>query len=206
VNRPWPFPEGFFARTDEQPDDIFYDPPRLVTHIDDGAIEAVGALYTELGVTGRVLDVMPSWVSHFVEPPEHLTVLGMNERELDANPIAAERIVHDLNVDPALPFGDDTFDDVVCCVSVDYLTRPIEVFADVARVLRPSGRFLVTFSNRCFPSKAIHGWLAGDDAVHLQIVGIYFELSAAFGDAQYDVRVRPNRGVDPLYAVWATAG
>ncbi len=78
--------------------------------------------------------------------------------------MADERVVHDLNADPTLPFADESFDDVVCCVSVDYLTRPVEVFADVARVLRPGGRFVTTFSNRCFPTKAIRGWLANDDA------------------------------------------
>ncbi len=204
VVRPWPFPEGFFERTDEVPDDVFYRPPRLVTHIDDGAIAAVGALYAELGVTGRVLDLMSSWVSHFEQPPEHLTVLGMNQSELDANPDARERVIHDLNADPALPFDDDTFDDAVCCVSVDYLTRPVEVFEEIARVLRPGGRLVVTFSNRCFPTKAIHGWLANDDATHLEIVGAYFGLAQGFGEPTYDVRVPPNRGRDPLYAVWAT--
>ncbi len=204
MDRPSPFPEGFFARTDEVLDDVFYRPPRLVTHIDDGAIAAVGALYAELGVTGRVLDLMSSWVSHFEQPPEHLTVLGMNQAELDANPVADEHTVHDLNADPTLPYDDDCFDDVVCCASVDYLTRPVEIFTDVARVLRPGGKFIVTFSNRCFPTKAIGGWLASDDATHLQIVGTYFQLAQGFGEPSYDVRVPPNQGCDPLYAVWAT--
>ncbi len=206
MDRPWPFPEHFFARTDEYPDPVFYRPPRMVTHIDDTAIAAVGALYAELGVNGRVLDLMASWVSHFEQPPEHLTVLGMNQRELAANPHAHERLIHDLNADPTLPFDDASFDDAVCCVSVDYLTRPVEVFADVARVLRPGGRLVVTFSNRCFPTKAIRGWLATDDATHLQIVGTYFELAQGFGEPTFDVRVPPNQGRDPLYAVWATTG
>ncbi len=197
------FPAGFFERQDEEPDTAFYAPDRLVTHIDDHAIAAVEALYAELGVTGRVLDLMSSWVSHFESPPAHLTVLGMNRRELEANPMADERVVHDLNADPALPFGDGSFDDAVCCVSVDYLTRPVEVFADVARVLRPGGRFVVTFSNRCFPTKAIMGWLANDDDGHCRIVETYFEASGAFAPATVDVRLRPGTGGDPLYAVWA---
>jgi SAM-dependent methyltransferase len=198
------FPDGFFSRQDEGPDDAFYGPKRLVTHIDDGAIAAVGTLYADLGITGRVLDLMSSWVSHFDASPEHLTVLGMNGQELAANPAAAERVVHDLNADPTLPFADESFDDAVCCVSVDYLTRPIEVFAEVARVLRPGGRFVTTFSNRCFPTKAIRGWLAADDAGHLRIVSAYFEASVAFAPATVDVRVPPGRGRDPLYAVWSS--
>ena len=197
------FPAGFFERSDEQPDQFFYGPSRLVTHIDQTAIGAVGALYTELGVNGRVLDLMSSWVSHFATLPMHLTVLGMNESELEANQAAAERTSHDLNTDPVPPYPDASFDDVVCCVSVDYLTRPIEVFAEVGRVLRPGGRFVTTFSNRLFPTKAIRGWLAADEPTRLQIVGHYFELAAAFEPPKLDVRIAPGNGSDPLYAVWA---
>jgi SAM-dependent methyltransferase len=199
-----PFPEGFFDRQDDTTDAAFYGPPRLVTHLDDRAIAAVGALYAELGSTGRVLDLMSSWISHFAEPPEHLTVLGMNGRELDANLAAAERVVHDLNADPTLPFDDESFDDAVCCVSVDYLTRPVEVFTEVARALRPGGRFVTTFSNRCFPTKAVHGWLANDDAGRCRIVEAYFAQSRAFDPATIDVRLPPDGRGDPLYAVWAT--
>ena len=101
----------------------FYDFPRFVTHIDDAAIRAVGALYEELELRGAVLDLMSSWVSHFVTAPDRLTVLGLNAEELAANPQAAEWVVHDLNADPVLPFAADTFDHATCCVSVDYLTR-----------------------------------------------------------------------------------
>ncbi len=197
------FPPGFFERQDEGPDTAFYRPGRFVTHIDDGAVAAVGSLYTELGVNGRVLDLMASWVSHFDEPPEHLTVLGMNQRELEDNPVAVERVVHDLNADPTLPFADGAFDDAVCCVSVDYLTRPVAVFTEVARVLRPEGRLVTTFSNRCFPTKAIRGWLANHDEGRCGIVSAYFEASGGFGPPIVDIRVPAGRGVDPLYAVWA---
>lgn len=199
-----PFPSGFFDCTDDLDDAAFYLPTRFVTHIDQGATRAVGALYRELGVSGTVLDLMSSWVSHFEAAPEHLTVLGMNGEELAANPMTAEQVVHDLNTDPRLPFDDDSFDDVVCCVSVDYLTRPLEVFHDVARILRPGGRLIITFSNRCFPTKAIRGWLATDDAGHRRIVSTYFELTERFGEPVIDVRIAPRPGVDPLYAVWAS--
>jgi ubiquinone/menaquinone biosynthesis C-methylase UbiE len=152
------FPPGFFDRVDTSDDATFYAMPRLVTHIDDAAIAAVGALYEELGLAGTdVLDLMGSWISHFraTAPPRHLTVLGMNAFELGENRMAGETVVHDLNADPRLPFDDAMFDHAVCCVSVDYLTRPLEVFADVARVLRPDGLFVVTFSNRLLPTNEI---------------------------------------------------
>ena len=197
------FPAGYFDRADASDDAIFYQPDRLVTHIDEEATAAVGALYTELGIDGVVLDLMSSWISHFVETPQELTVLGMNPGELDANPQAVERVVHDLNRNPELPFADAAFDDVVCCVSVDYLTKPLEIFTEVARVLRPGGRFVCTFSNRCFPTKAVRGWLTLDDGQRMELVGVYFERAGGFAPATVDVRL-PVGPSDPLYAVWAT--
>jgi SAM-dependent methyltransferase len=202
VAEPPLFPAWFFDRADPGSDAAFYGPPRLVTHIDEGAIAAVGDLYAELAVEGEVLDLMSSWVSHFRAPPRRLVGLGMNATELAANPVLAEHVVQDLNVDPALPFPDASFDDATCCVSVDYLVRPVEVFGEVARVLRPGGRFVVTFSNRCFPTKAIRGWLATDDRGHPQIVAAYFAAADRFRDLRGERRPTPP-GADPLYAVWA---
>ncbi len=208
------FPPGFFTRFDEEDDADFYGPTRLVTHIDDRAIAGVGALYLELGVRGQVLDLMSSWISHFEDPPERLTVLGMNDEELRANSAATERVLHDLNRNSVLPFADATFDDVVCCVSVDYLVRPLDVFAEVHRVLRPGGRFVCTFSNRCFPSKAIRGWLDLADRQRVDLVAIYFDLvgkalaeagRGGWSDAVRQERIPRGGPGDPLFAVWAEA-
>ena len=197
------FPDGFFDRADPTSDEDFYALPRLVTHIDDGAIAAVGALYEELGLEGDVLDLMSSWVSHFPARPRRLTVLGMNAQELDANPMAHERVVHDLNEDPTLPFADGTFDAAVCCVSVDYLVRPVEVFRDVARVVRPGGPFVCTFSNRLFPTKAIRGWLLTSDQQHCELVAEYFRRAGGWSAPSAELRTPLTQAGDPLYAVWA---
>lgn len=194
------FPPGFFDRADDGDDAAFYGPPRLVQHIDDGAIAAVGAFYDEIGVDGDVLDLMSSWVSHLRTRPRHLTVLGMNAAELDANPIADERVVRDLNADPTLPFADASFDTVVCTVSIDYLTTPVAVCAEVGRVLRPGGTFALTFSNRCFPTKAIRGWLAADDRQRAAIVATYLREAGAFAEP---VAERRESTDDPVIAVHA---
>lgn len=197
------FPAGFFDRQDPNDDATFYAPPRLVTHIDDAAIAVVGALYDELGLRGDVLDLMGSWISHFVSRPRSLHVLGMNRAELDANPMATATTLHDLNADPVLPFADGSFDDAVCCVSVDYLVRPIHVITDLARVLRPGGRFVCTFSNRCFPTKAIRGWLANTDEGRAAIVAEYFRLAGGWGEPTVERRTPVDHPGDPLFAVWA---
>jgi SAM-dependent methyltransferase len=203
MNTPESFPPNFFHRADETPDDAFYSGPRLVTHIDDNAIAAVGTLYEELNISGRILDLMGSWVSHFRERPAQLMVLGMNAAELAANKMATGSVVQDLNADTALPFRDDSFDAVVCCVSIDYLTRPLEVFRDVARVLRHGGLFVCTFSNRMFPTKAIHGWLYATDAERCDIVASYFRLATGWDEPRVERRTPANHRGDPLFAVWA---
>lgn len=198
------FPAGFFARADESPDPHFYDVDRLVTHIDDRAIAAVGHLYRRLGLTGSVLDFMSSWVSHFLDAPRELVVLGMNPAELATNAMATERVVHDLNRAPRLPFPDDRFDAATCCASIDYLVRPIDVLRDVARVVKPGGTVVATFSNRCFPTKVIRGWLAIDERERCDTVTRYFMLTGRFDEAQVALCTPPRTAGDPLYAVWAT--
>jgi SAM-dependent methyltransferase len=197
------FPPGFFTRLDPSSDAEFYSSPRLVAHLDDDAIAAVGALYEQLALTGRVLDLMGSWISHFRQSPAHLTVLGMNAQELAANRAAATTVVHDLNADPRLPLDDASFDGAVCCVSVDYLTDPIAVFADVARVLVPGGPFACTFSNRCFPTRAIRGWLGATDEQRCGIVAEYFRRSGRWTEPVAQRRTPAGWAGDPLFAVWA---
>ena len=207
TERPPPFPDGWFDRADERPDPEFYAEPRLVTHLDDTAIAEVGALYDELGLAGDVLDLMSSWVSHFRTPPRSLTVLGLNAVELDANPAATARVVQDLNADPVLPFDDASFDAVVNCVSIDYLVRPVEVLAEVARVLRPGGVSVCTFSNRMFATKAVRGWLAVAEQDRPLVVAEYHRRALLSGEPAFEEPVvqqrLDGRRSDPLWAVWA---
>ncbi len=177
--------------------------PRFVTHIDDAAIAAVTQLYREyFPPGGAILDLMSSWISHL--PPEiayeDVVALGMNQEELRANPRATEWVVQDLNQDWRLPFVDSRFDGAAVCVSVDYLTRPIEVFRECARVLRRGAPLVITFSNRCFPTKVIAAWRMLDDDGHQQLVARYFAEAGGFTDIEILDR-SPGQDGDPLYAV-----
>jgi SAM-dependent methyltransferase len=199
-------PAAAFRRADEGSDVGFYVAPRFVTHIDDAAIATVTRLYRELlPPGGAVLDLMSSWVSHLPDEVGYGRVagLGMNADELAANPRLTDWQVQDLNAEPRLPYGDAEFDAAVCCVSVQYLVRPAEVFRELGRVLRPGAPAVVTFSDRCFPTKAVAVWQALDDAGHAALVASYF--AAAGGFAPAEVRAHPEDALRPGGALRRTA-
>ncbi|WP_019586817.1 class I SAM-dependent methyltransferase [Deinococcus apachensis] len=197
-------PAQAFRRMDETPDELFYAQPRFVTHIDDLAIAAVTQLYREFfPPDGQILDLMSSWVSHL--PPEveyaGVTGLGLNAAELARNPRLTRRVVQNLNADPHLPFDPATFDGCGICVSIDYLTDPVTVLREVGRVLKPGAPVVITFSNRCFPTKAVAIWHALDDAGHVALVQELLRAAGTFiGIQGLDRSPRPRRA-DPLYAV-----
>lgn len=210
------FAENAFDRKDERPDDRFYDSPRFVQHIDDTASEMVRHTYGRFLTAGmRVLDLMSSWQSHVPthDPLESLAGLGMNSEELKRNRQLTEFTVQDLNVNKVLPYADDTFDAVLNTVSVEYLTDPMAIFKEVARVLRPGGRFIVTFSNRWFPPKVVKIWEELHDFERMGLVLEYFMRSGGFTNLNtYSIRGLPRPHTDkyypdlltsdPVYAVW----
>ncbi|GMH47453.1 hypothetical protein TrLO_g2706 [Triparma laevis f. longispina] len=199
-----------FRRLDSTEDSLFYDRPKLVEHIDERAVEALtkrnNNLIETTGAT-KVLDLCASHVSHLKGAPNLEVVgVGMNEDELKLNPVLTKFDVIDLNKKPALPYASNSFDLVLCQLSVDYLTRPIEVFEEVARVLKPGGTFSLSFSNRVFMSKQVAVWSGQDDFNHILTVSGYFAMSARRGGA-WDVKGSLNANVlgagggDPIYDV-----
>jgi hypothetical protein len=195
-------PAGAFEKVDPDDDARFYEPARLTTHIDDGAIAALTDFYRRiLPPGGAVLDLMSSWVSHLPADRDYGEVVGhgMNATELAANPRLTRWFVQDLNRAPRLPLDDGAFDAVLCCVGVQYLQRPVEVFADVRRVLKPGAPVLVSFSNRCFPTKAVAVWRALDGPGHARLVSLYLQR-AGFAAVRADV-LKDGWVGDPLTVV-----
>jgi SAM-dependent methyltransferase len=195
-----------FTRDDESPDDRFYVVPRKVVHIDDGAIAALGGLYAEiLPPGGRLLDLMSSWRSHLPSGVRAREVvgLGLNAEEMADNPQLTAHVVHDVNRAARLPFDDAEFDGAMCAVSIQYVIHPVSLLREVRRVLRPGAPFVVSFSNRCFPTKAVAVWLDTDDEHHVRLVRAYFETAGGWADVKD--RDRSSGRGDPLYAVWARA-
>jgi len=207
-----------FSRQDETDDAEFYAKERLVYHIDERANQTVRRIIGTLCIESEpmMLDLMASWDSHLPEEvvPAQLVGLGMNEAELRQNHCLDRYVLHDVNKDPKLPFDDEVFDVVLNTVSVDYMVRPFEVFAEVARILKPGGLFLVTFSNRLFPQKAVRIWCEADETLRLMIVDDYFRSVPAFGRTRlFSSRGKPRPkndkyaglGIssDPIWAIYA---
>jgi len=202
----WPFSDSDFMRQDESDDEIFYEPSRLVYHIDDDAVSALTKYYSENLKDGDdVLDICSSWVSHYPTDWKGGNVigLGMNEYELSQNKQLSSYVVKNLNNDPTLPFDDESFDKVTCVVSIDYLNKPLQVVKEIGRVLRPGGVCMFSISNRCFPTKAFRIWLMSNDLEHVFIVGSFFHYSKLFGMPKCD-DCSPNPGrSDPLFLISA---
>ena len=203
----WPYTAQDLSRMDESEDTIFYESPRLCTHIDDPAIQAIAEHYaTEFKDGDDVLDICSSWISHYPAEdqwkPGNVVGLGMNEYELSQNKILNSYNVKDLNVDHTFPYEDASFDKVTCVVSVDYLTKPKQVFEEIGRVLKPGGMAMISISNRCFPTKAWNLWLRTNDLEHVFIVGSFFHFTTGVFEEPTCVDLSPNPGrSDPMFII-----
>jgi SAM-dependent methyltransferase len=209
------FSDAPYQREDEQADSDFYSKARLIDHLDKNALKQLQSLYSELIPPGStVLDLMSSTNSHIDNrlPLKKLAGLGMNREELEANQRLDKIIVQDINQQQTLPFDSASFDIVICSLSIEYLTSPADTFREIARILRPHGRFIVSFSNRCFPTKAVRVWNNLHDFERIGLVMEHFITSAGFGSintCSYRGLPRPVDDrhdlplSDPVYLVWA---
>jgi SAM-dependent methyltransferase len=203
------------TKLDDSEDTLFYSFPRLVNHVDDHFIRQLTELYRrELQENTKILDLMSSWVSHL--PPEmkfsHIEGHGMNEEELKKNSRLNHYFVQNLNKNPQLPLDDQDFDAVLCTVSVQYLQYPEAIFSEIARILKPNGVAIFSFSNRMFYQKAIAVWRDSSDRQRLHLVKSYFQSIPDFTPPQI-VATQPELpailqmlgigGKDPFYGVFA---
>lgn len=191
-------------KLDETDDTLFYLQPRLVTHVDQLFIWQLTNLYRQyLRPEMVILDLMSSWVSHLPKEVKYVRVEGhgLNAEELAHNPQLDRFFVQNLNQNQHLPYEDATFDAVLNTVSVQYLQYPEAVFREIARILKPGGIAIVSFSNRMFFTKAIQAWINASEKERVELVKSYFADSGMFGEPE--VIARPSWFSDPFYAVIA---
>jgi SAM-dependent methyltransferase len=197
---------SYFERIDETDDALFYQMPRLVIHVDDHASNALAEYFAgALPPGGRLLDLMSSYRSHLIADAGLGDVigLGMNGPELIQNPALLAGIIQDINKLPTLPFADAAFDACILSFSMQYLTSPIQVLAEVARCLKPGGRFYTAYSNRLFPTKAVAVWRSCSDQQRAQLIGQYLDEAGSYEDIQAQQLVAIDSGHDPLFVVTA---
>lgn len=210
--RNFPFTKYAFFRLNSYNDGIFYALPRFVYHIDEPAVAAVTQFYRRrIPKSSDILDVCSSWVSHypseFPSSMNSISATGSNVLELAANDqLTAGFTVSDLNQDCTLPYDSESFDIVTCVCSIEYMTNPVQFLRECNRVLRPNGKMIVAFSNRCFALKAIKIWLSNKIGKNIELINGFFQYAGGFGPRKvYDITaVRPQRGYqDPIYVIEA---
>eukprot|EP00741_Cyanophora_paradoxa_P010294 tig00020516_g9963.t1 len=149
---------------------------------------------------GRFARPRTSWVSHLPEDVQYGKVVGhgLNLAELARNPRLDENFNQNLNKNQKLPLEDESFDAVLCCVSIQYLQYPEQVFAEVYRVLKPGGVFIVSFSDRMFWTKAIEAWRESGMRGRANLVRSYFRAVPGFTDPEV-IHSDGTAAAPPLY-------
>ncbi|KAH6625528.1 hypothetical protein C7974DRAFT_434587 [Boeremia exigua] len=208
----WPYDACDFQRQDENDDGIFYRQPRLVTHIDDPALERLTAYYdTVLPSKGKILDVCTSWKSFFPTSAKSAVQrgdvevfgVGLNAEEMSLNGLFQGekrwRVI-DLNKQPHDPragwAGEKLkFDLVTCVVSIDYLNHPLEVCRNLLDATNEGGTIHLAISNRCFPNKVVRRWMMLNEQSRLEFVGDYLHFSGWDKVEIVDLCARTEEGV-----------
>lgn len=191
--------------------------PQIKPHLDEKAIKEIEALHSQLlPAHSRVLDLMSNRSSYLADSyaTGMMTGLGNNEDALNGNNRLDTYIEQDINDNIKFPFEDNSFDDAICTLSIEYVTNPFAIMKEVARVVEKGGKFIITFSDNGV-SNAISLWGQLHPFERMQLVLEYFRLTEIF----IDINTFSKRGVprpwddkqshekrlsDPVYAVWGT--
>ena len=132
------------ARWGHRPDDEY-----LMRQLRDVPAEATAA-----GATGRILEVAAAEANHSCS----LGLRGLETFALDPSPAmlarARDRIAQYhaavtlvRGIGERLPFHDHTFDRVLCDSAIDHFADPERGIREMARVLKPDGRLVLSIVN-----------------------------------------------------------
>lgn len=118
-----------------------------------------GGVVERLGATGRWTGCDPDWRSL----KEH------RRAQLARSQASSER----------LPFADAAFDVVLASWVLEHLPHPARTFSEIARVLRPGGRFFFLTPNLRHPVPRLSQWLALLKALQPALVNVIYRRAEA---------------------------
>jgi len=206
-----------FSRQDECDDNVAFA-PRMTPFWDSLALQQVSRFYrAQLNDGLDILDLMAGVHSPLQESAveaRSVTGAGLNQVELDANPLLGKRLVLNVNRPAPLPFVDASFDCVLIHAAFEYVTNPSRVLNEVQRILRPGGCVIISFSNRYVPSKAVRIWTRLYEFERVGLLLALLRESADFGNftahsqrglprPAHDELAPKLRYSDPVYLVKA---
>jgi hypothetical protein len=134
----------------------------------------------------------------------HIIGTGMNRSELSQNPVLTKWTIQDLNEDPEVKIpqkdGEVKLDASTCVVSIDYLTKPVDVLQSIRRQTNDGGKVHLIISNRCFLTKVVGRWLKVSEDERLEMVGNYLWWSG-WREIEIVTIVKATWMKDPLWVV-----
>ena len=208
-----------FSRIDETDDSAFFSTASLTPFWDRSALSIVSSLYDDLLTDGmHVVDLMAGAHSPLQNCKVKLSSLscaGLNRQELKANPICTQCDQINVNHFDALSiYQNAQFDAVLIHAAIEYVTQPAHLMSQIARILKPGGRIIISFSNRSVAAKAVQIWHELHEFERPALVLEYLQKTDAFTRLNsFSMRglFRPEDDKladklpysDPVYAVWA---
>ena len=160
-------------KSDESDDSLFYSNPKFAYHLDKNfRLRLTDQYRIYLNENMVILDLMSSWVSHLPNEIKFRKVIGhgLNEEELKSNNILNEFWVQDLNQEQSIPLENSSVDACLIVAGWQYLQYPELIVEELARVIKPNGLMIISFTNRAFWHKSPNIWVQSSEEGRVEYV------------------------------------
>ena len=95
---------------------------------------------------------------------------GLNKDELNKNEKLESYWIQNFNEDQTIPLENESVDYCLMVAAWQYLQYPENISMEISRVLKDNGKFIISFSNRAFWTKAPNIWTYSDEAQRVEYV------------------------------------